>query len=512
MPTNQLKKKFTENNIIGFFVILSMLICAWIQYIQYGRINIDSVLYFESAKLIANGDFLGGMKIYNWPFYSSCIALTHNLTDLNIEHSAKLLNVIFFGITTASYLKVITLAGGKNLEIIFGALILLSTRHIVGEMLSMQMRDEGFWAFFLLSLVFFIKFFEYGRFIDSILWQTAIIIAMLFRVEALGYLLLLPMVIFFTSYPHQKWQGVLINYTLPFILFVAYFTSIMLIQSTSILSVSRLQEIQPSIFLHDLTAQLQLKSQIFANDILGKYLGDYAIESLLTTFLLIIFIKSINTIGFVNLGLVAITIVNSKELIKRSVYKILIATCIISVLNLMFIVTRSFVIVGRYTAAVTLILLILASFSIRWIIESKNKYIIIRYLAFTFLTIFITINIWKNVRYELDSQYYLKDAALWLKNKNTEQYPVLYDSILTRYFSGEPYLVEYRLTNKIELISEKINSNAFENYKYIILDFNNNSENIKKTEFMAKHLPNYKSIKRFNSTKDKHYAIVYKRN
>jgi len=82
--------------------VMAAIIAAQMQYIQHGWINPDSVLYFESARLIALGDFKAAVAVFNWPLYSICIAIVHKITTLDIHQSAQVLNVVFFTITTLS--------------------------------------------------------------------------------------------------------------------------------------------------------------------------------------------------------------------------------------------------------------------------------------------------------------------------------------------------------------------------------------------------------------------------
>ena len=82
---------------------------------------------------------------------------------MGIQTAAQLLNVLFFGISAFSFTQIIRLAGGSQLTMLAGALILFSAQYIVGDVLEMLMRDEGFWAFYLSGLVFFIRFYQHLR-------------------------------------------------------------------------------------------------------------------------------------------------------------------------------------------------------------------------------------------------------------------------------------------------------------------------------------------------------------
>ena len=185
-------------------VAISILIAAQVQYIQNGWINPDSVLYLESAKAFSNGNWKAGFDIFEWPLYSLCITLINKITLLGVHVSAQILNVIFFAIATYSFIKIITLAGGKQRQIIAGALIWLSAQYMIGGVLEMLMRDEGFWAFYLLGLVFFIRFYQKQQIKNALLWQVCIIVATLFRIEAILYLLFLPFILLFQT--QNTWQ------------------------------------------------------------------------------------------------------------------------------------------------------------------------------------------------------------------------------------------------------------------------------------------------------------------
>ena len=191
-----------------WIVLLSVLIATQVQYIQHGWINPDSVLYLEAAKFFSNGNWQAGFEVFPWPFYALCIALVNTITQLGVHFSAQLLNVLFFAIATYSYIQIIQLAGGKQKQMIAGALIWLSAQYMIGGVLEMLMRDQGFWAFFLLSIVFFIRFYQQHRLKDALLWQACIIVATLFRIEAILYLLFLPFILLFQIglSTKQKWK------------------------------------------------------------------------------------------------------------------------------------------------------------------------------------------------------------------------------------------------------------------------------------------------------------------
>ena len=182
--------RFNTKNLILWVVAASILLAAWMQYIQHGWINPDSVLYLEQARLFSLGDWRGATQVFNWPLYGACIGFVHKLTSLSIHVSAQLLNMLFFSMATASFLCLIKLAGGNNRTLIAGTLLLFGSQYIVGDVLEMLMRDEGFWAFYLTALVFFIRYNQQLKKRDAVLWQICIMFAVLFRIEAILFLII----------------------------------------------------------------------------------------------------------------------------------------------------------------------------------------------------------------------------------------------------------------------------------------------------------------------------------
>ena len=126
MPLKKLSY-VSENQLHRLITLLGVLIACQVIYIQHGWINDDSVLYFEIVRLFSNGEWKQGLALFNWPLYPALISAVHKLTQLEIQTSAQILNVIFFAITTFSFISLIRLAGGNKTTIICGGFLLLSS-------------------------------------------------------------------------------------------------------------------------------------------------------------------------------------------------------------------------------------------------------------------------------------------------------------------------------------------------------------------------------------------------
>lgn len=231
-----------ENQLQWLFTFLSILVAWRVIYIQQGWINDDSVLYFEVARLFSIGEWKQGLALYNWPLYPVIIAVIHQATHIGIQRIAQVIDVLFFAITTYSYISLIRLAGGNKTTIFCGVALLFSTPYIVGDVLPMLLRDQGFWAFFLLCLTYFIKFYREPRFQTALLWQVAAIFAVLFRIEAITFLVLLPLVLFTERKPHRIKTWIYAN-TLSLLAFLSITLIILLHPTAHLTDFGRLNDL-----------------------------------------------------------------------------------------------------------------------------------------------------------------------------------------------------------------------------------------------------------------------------
>ena len=488
-----------------WIVFIGTLIASQVQYIQHGWINHDSVLYLEAAKLFSNGNWKAGFDVFNWPLYSLCIGFVNKITHLGVHFSAQLLNVIFFSIATYSFIKIIKLTGGKQRQIVAGALIWLSAQYMIGGALEMLMRDEGFWAFHLLSIVFFIRFFKQHKFGDALIWQVCSIIATLFRLEAILYLFFLPLLLLFQAELgiKQKWRNLLIanaiNVTLATIIVVFAFNDYL---STNALG--RLNEVFTNNLWQQFTSNISQKSLIMSEQVLGGYLEEFATIGLLLTFLYVIIAKSISATGLITVVLSGIAIKNHKRLFDKQAFLVLSAVAIIAAINMGLIITKVFVLSSRYILALSFILMVFAAFNLAEILFERTQYKKTKWLAFV-LIIFMLASAVKNVLPKKQGYNYMQDAVAWVIKDNIENKPVFYDQARMRYYAGAQFIGTFG--DHKTYLKTMIANKTIGNHHYILVEASK-KDNQTKT-LMEQMLPDYKLVKEFNDASAKKSVLIY---
>lgn len=493
-------------------VFMAMLLAAQMQYIQHGWINPDSVFYFESAKLLASGQWKEALQVWNWPLYPLCIAAVHKITSLGIQTSAQVLNVVFFGLTTFSFMHIIRLGGGKQLTMAAGALILFSSQYIVGDVLEMLMRDEGFWAFYLTGIVFFIRFYQRLEFKDALLWQLCAITATLFRIEAITYMVLLPSLFLFCSNSNfkERIRYLLLSHALNIFLALCLILVIAMHGDISMKNFGRLQEVFTLNLFDELTRKLFANAAIMADSVLEKYLEEFAVPGLLLTFIYVMIVKTISTTGLVNFILAMFAIKNRTALLESKTCQVLSAVAFISLVNMALIITKVFVLSSRYVVGLAFILMILAAFQFTRILAndvfqskqtSKAKWLAVA------LVIFMLLSLVKNILPKAEGYHYMQHAATWVKSHNTENKPVFSEESRIRYYLGQPF----RRNNgdNWEMLTSAINNDEILNYEYLLIS--HSVKHPEREKMMTKQLPQFKEVKRFNSVKAKKSIVIYKK-
>lgn len=493
-------------------VLLGMLLATQIQYIQHGWINPDTVLYFESAKLFAQGDWQAAVKVFNWPLYSICIAAAHKLTSLDIHTSAQLLSVLFFGITTASFLKIIELAGGTVRTMYAGALVLFSSQYLVGDALEMLMRDQGFWAFYLASLVFFIKSYQSKTYVNALLWQVCAMTATLFRIEAITFLAFLPFLLLLNNeakWPQRINHLIKCNF-LNIIAAVSILTAIVF-SDMSMSQFGRLKEVFSANLFAELTDKFFTHSQIMSELVLGEYLEEFAVQGLLLTFIYVMISKTITAAGLINLGLAAFTCHARNYLMYAQAFQVLKAAAIIATINMALIITKVFVLSGRYVIALGLIVMILASFKLADLLKYLNTTFTSKEKKLKWLTaailIFILLGAVKNILPKAEGYNYMQDAGAWVKVNNKENKPVFYDDSRMRYYAGAPFIGTWN--DGWAIVISAVNDGSINQYDYLLIS--HSTKRPEREKIIVEKLPQFKEVKRFNSVKSKKSIVIYQK-
>lgn len=509
-----LYKKLSIQQLQNLIIILSILIAAWIMYIQKGWVNDDSLLYFEGARLFAIGEWKLGFELFAWPLYSLLLAGLHTLTAFDIEICAQLINSVLVAIATRSLLQIIILAGGDKLCLLLAALLLFGSTYIVGDVLPMLLRDQGFWACLLTAIVFLIKFYRYHQTQDAIYWQLFIVIAVLFRIEAFTYLTFLPLVLLFQQ-NLSLWNKILhllkAN-TLNLSLMFAGSLALIFHGSLNISDLGRAREIFFSLsdIQQNFKSEISARAYHMATLVLGEPLEKFAWISLILSLSSIALIKCLSVAGWLTFLITWLNYGKIKALMATDVRFILSATALVAFINSILIIFKVNLLSSRYVISFGFVLIIFATFAARAAITQRhsNQGYQLKYLTTILALIFISIGLISNILPKNAAHSFEKDAVEYVK-KQSPNSKVFYASHKARHYAGEPYIGRF---NDYWLVTEQaINDKSIYQYDYLLINFNFNQNATERQQLLAEKLAQYQHIKTFYGFKNKKAILVYKK-
>lgn len=193
---------YNKNSIKPYIaiVITTVLLYLW-QLHLYPMINPDGVTYIEAAVAYLKGGLSAAVAIdyqAKWPFYSILIAMLHNLTGLSVFVSERLLDATLISVSACFFLYFVHLfSGHKNASL--WAIVIWLTWHEYVKWWPTIIRDHGFLACLLVSFYCYYRYILTHRFLWALAWSGCMVLAEFFRIEAVVYLFLIPISVFFLT-------------------------------------------------------------------------------------------------------------------------------------------------------------------------------------------------------------------------------------------------------------------------------------------------------------------------
>jgi Dolichyl-phosphate-mannose-protein mannosyltransferase len=507
--------QLTEKQLAYTISAFGMFLAAWVMFIQHGWINDDSVLYFEMARLISAGQFQDAIKLFNWPLYPSLIALIHKLTTFGIHTSAQILNAGLFSLCCYGFVRLIQTCGGGEKVVGYATLLLFSSIYIVGDVLPMLLRDQGFWAFSMLSYLFLIRFYHKQKLQDAIFWQISIIIATLFRVEGISLLVGLPFVLLFNQ--QHDFRSRAKQYIIANAFFLLTASALLIaISALNIMQVTDLGRLNEAIsFIKgsyiETANRLASKSESLGHNILGSFLDDYSLLAFCTGLLSIVIVKAISTTGW----LVSLIILVGNKCTTLAMLpeakKVLIWAMCIHFLNMLLIITSAYVLSGRYIIGFSLVVIIFAGFYLAKLFENTPESGLIQKYQKAFriaLLLIVSISFIKIILPKSADYNYEQDAVAWVKHKNTANFPVFYTSPRARFYANQPY--QGRGYDFWQYTQSAIENKIYQKYNYLVINID--KEHLKDEAELNKAFAGYTKATEFFGAKGKKKIIVFEKN
>lgn len=198
--------------------VISLILSIWAAF-KSAVINPDAICYVLSAESLKTDSVSSIMHLCaqaQWPFYSYLIYLVSSFTHLSYVASAYTLNGLFSLLSVLFFIKIVETLGGSLRTLWFAALVILLS-HEFTNVREYIIRDHGFWAFYLGSLLSLLQFYRQPRFQTALIWAACCVLATLFRIEGAVFFLLVPLTAFMDrscSFSHRIKHFFMLNVVL----------------------------------------------------------------------------------------------------------------------------------------------------------------------------------------------------------------------------------------------------------------------------------------------------------
>ena len=197
-----MNSQFFRHDILAFSAILSLAFSAG-AHLADPLLNDDGILYLRTAQAFLTDGVAGAFGLYEWPWHSIAIGLLQDITGMPLQWAAQAINAALASLMVVGFVSLCREAGGDRLTLLFAAMLILAHAEL-NEYRSFVIRDFGFWAFSLCSLLALMRYARNGRYQDVLLWSGCILAAFLLRTEALFLALAGPLSLFASKAPWRQ--------------------------------------------------------------------------------------------------------------------------------------------------------------------------------------------------------------------------------------------------------------------------------------------------------------------
>jgi len=188
----KLLHRFVDIRVLA--VLVSIILSAWAVFLD-DVVNNDGTLYLHIAELLDRGEWQAAFQLYKWPFYPFLISLVAKVPGLDYEYAAHLLNAALTALTVVCFISLVRELGGEKTTILAAAIVILLYPG-ANEYRSFIIKDTGYIAFYLLSLLYFFRSLRSPGWGQVVAWTSSILVAALFRIEGFVFVAMLPLLFY----------------------------------------------------------------------------------------------------------------------------------------------------------------------------------------------------------------------------------------------------------------------------------------------------------------------------
>ncbi len=440
-----MSSRFLHEHFLVVFcsAFISVLLSVWCVYID-PIVNNDGIQYFRVAAGLLSGQWQEAIAIHHWPFYSMLIAATSKLTGLNIEISAHVVNTGLFVLLVVGFIAAVVELGGDRRVVVFAALVILLLPGL-NKYRSYVIRDTGYLAFYIWSLVFLFRCWQHPTGKSILGWLVCTFTAFLFRIEGVVFLLFMPAIMLAHRFRNSTVYrlSALVTLILLGILLFSVFSLWTLSSELGADQADVLSRPLSSMALawERIGSELWFKLHALRQEFLGEFSGKYVYAVFILTLITIVVFEVLRKLVIVY-ALLGIHAVWRDLAFPRMTLRPLWAGLILVnlLILIIFTVTKLFL-TGRYTLGLVLTIMLAVPFSLsyfygRWREHHPGMPSVNRWTFPVLAVICLAVGVKGLDRFT--DKAYLKTAGRWVAALSVTNAKLYSNNRTLIYYSGKP--------------------------------------------------------------------------
>ncbi len=446
---------------------------AWWMILQaHGTINPDGLIYIEAARLFSNGHWSQGVKTHAWPLYSILLTLTQKVSGLGFQSSAHVLSIIGFALACSGLTILVRAVGGDSRTMLAGMLLMLASPYMVDTVLPMVVRDQLFWGAHIWSVIFFFQFYRERTILSAFAWGVTGLVAVLLRIEALIYLLFLPLALLadINTPWRRRWVDMGKANWMFLLMIMAVIGAFIFFPSQS----------RYLIFSHDhspifvaeqvygqLMQGIAAKSMVYSEQVMGGYLKEYALPGIFLTLGFAVLSKAISSAGWIQIGIILAGRVFKNYASKPLWGHVFSWLIFLSLVNAVFIILANFLLPKRYLMPIAFVILVYAAFGLAAVYEQSREHRLNNKWLFPTVVFAIAIQLLVIIWPADSGRMPSIQAAQWISSHVPKDSRIYYDSRRIRYYvTGDSSM---RGQDDWAVVQEHFSSDVIRQFDYMVV-------------------------------------------
>jgi hypothetical protein len=480
----------TVRKLAAFAVIVTVAIAMSMGEV----INRDGITYVQAAQAYLNGGMDAALKIYSWPFYSIIIGSVSWLTGLSLVISAQLINAALMVFIVDGFIRLSHTLEDSASQPWIAALLILSF-HPFDHRLEIY-RDWGYLAFTLCAFVAFIRYWKSSRgsISDAVAWQVFITLALLFRVEAIGLILLVPVALFFQNITWtQRFQRYVISNIILWFMIAIGGCLILL----GLLPAGKLTDLLTYLDPFKVLGYFNQTSDLISEHALSKYTDDYAQLILTSGIITIIGWMVLDNLGgfFILITAVGLFIF---RLPKTDNYRVIYWLLLLVFVTLFVFMCAKLLAISRFALLGSILVLLFTTHYVSLFFEDRNSGNAVRKYWWWFVLVGVLIGNLVNMAALPDYKGYMRDGGIWIHENIAKDVPLITNDRIIDYYAQRP---DGEKPDSIEKIEKALNASYPPYFVALKVD------DEEKSQFMG--LMNRPPIAEFRSNRASESLLVF---